>query len=504
MTERSGIEYDGSGQERTVQAGASGQRPQRMETDVVVLGGGAVGENAAGRVVQAGLEAVLVEPALIGGECSYWACMPSKALLRPGTALASAKAVAGSREAVTGTLDPQAVLDRRDSFTSHWDDSSQEDWVKGAGIGLVRGRGRITGPREVQVHYDDGGTSTLVARRAVVLATGSLPIAPPLKGLDQVQYWGTREATSAQEVPARLIVLGGGVSGTELSQAWARLGSRVTLVARHDVLDMYPDPARELVKAGLEADGVELRTFAATEFVRSTADGGVEMGLEDGSVLSADRLLVSTGRSPALEQLGLEDLGLDADQFDAGRLTSDDTGLVNGTDWLYVVGDAAGKVLLTHQGKYEARAAGAAIAARARGELAPTAAPRAWSREASTANHVAVPQVVFTDPEIAMVGRTAEQARADGINASETSLELSVAGSALFADDYRGWAQMVVDEDRRVVVGMTFAGPGVSELLHAATIAITGEVPLERLWHAVPSYPTISEIWLRLLEKYGL
>ena len=495
MTEYSGTGHDGSGQERAGEAGAAQQRQQRMETDVVVLGGGAVGENAAGRVVQGGLEAVLVEPALIGGECSYWACMPSKALLRPGTALASAKAVAGSREAVTGSLDAPAVLNRRNSFTSHWNDSSQEEWVTGAGITLLRGRGRVTGPREVQVSYDDGGTTTLVARRAVVLATGSAPTPPPLKGLDQVRYWGTREATSAQEVPARLIVLGGGVSGTELSQAWARLGSRVTLVARHDILDTYPHPARDLVKAGLESDGVELRTFAATDFVRSTADGGVDMGLQDGTVLSADRLLVSTGRRPALAGLG---------QLDGGRLASDDTGLVNGTDWLYVVGDAAGKVLLTHQGKYEARAAGAAIAARARGDLAPAEAPREWSREASTANHIAVPQVVFTDPEIAMVGRTAEQARADGINASETSLELSVAGSSLFADDYRGWAQMVVDEDRKVVVGMTFAGPGVSELLHAATIAITGEVPLERLWHAVPSYPTISEIWLRLLEKYGL
>lgn len=475
-----------------------------METDVVVLGAGAVGENAAGRVVQGGLEAVLLEPSLIGGECSYWACMPSKALLRPGTALTAAKSVAGSREAVTGTLDARAVLERRDSFTSHWNDSSQEDWVKATGIGLVRGRGRLTGPREVTVQYDDGGTLTIAARHAVVLATGSHPTPPPIKGLDQVEYWGTREATSAHEVPGSLLVLGGGVAGTELAQAWARLGSKVTMVARHDLLENYPAPARDLVKAGLEADGVELRTFTATDFVRSTAGGGVEMGLQDGTVLSADRLLVATGRAPALTQLGLEDLGPEGPELKDGHLESDDTGLVHGTDWLYVVGDAAGKVLLTHQGKYEARAAGSAITARASGELAGTTPPQDWSREAATANHVAVPQVVFTDPEIAMVGRTLEQARADGLNASETSLELSVAGSSLHSDDYRGWAQMVVDEDRRVLVGVTFAGPDVSELLHAAAIAVTGEVPLDRLWHAVPAYPTISEVWLRLLEKYGL
>ena len=500
MTDQNGGDYDGA--ERG--ASAANRRPERMETDVVVLGAGAVGENAAGRVVQGGLDAVLVEAALIGGECSYWACMPSKALLRPGTALHAAQSVAGSREAATGNLAVRAVLDRRDSFTSHWDDSSQAEWVAGAGIGLVRGRGRLTAPREVTVARDDGTTVTIAARRAVVLATGSHPIEPPVKGLDQVKYWGTREATSAQEVPARLIVLGGGVAGAELSQAWARLGSRVTLVVRHELLDMYPQPARELVKDGLVSDGVELRTFTSPDFVRGAAGGGVEMGLEDGTVLAADRLLVATGRAPALAHLGLAELGLAEPDADPVRLKSDDTGLVDGTDWLYVVGDAAGKVLLTHQGKYEARAAGAAIAARSRGELSPTDAPPAWSREASTANHFAVPQVVFTDPEIAMVGRTVDQAREDGINASETSLELSVAGSSLFADDYRGWAQMVVDEDRGVIVGMTFAGPGVSELLHAATIAITAEVPLQRLWHAVPSYPTISEIWLRLLEKYGL
>lgn len=480
------------------------RHPQHLETDVVVLGGGAVGENAAGRVVQGGLEAILVEPSLIGGECSYWACMPSKALLRPGTTLHAAQSVAGSREAVTGTLDPRAVLKRRDSFTSHWDDSGQEDWVRDTGIGLVRGRGRLTGPRQVRVEYDDGGSVTISARRAVVLATGSVPAPPPLKGLEDIEYWGTREATSAQEVPPRLLVLGAGVAGTELAQAWARLGSKVTLLARHDVLEKYPEPARELVKAGLAEDGVDVRTSTVAEYVRPDGDGGVELGLGDGSVLTADRLLVATGRTPALANLGLEELGLDALLPNSGRPETDDSGLVHGTDWLYVVGDAAGKVLLTHQGKYEARAAGTAITARARGELSPAEAPAPWSRAASTADRSAVPQVVFTDPEVAMVGRTLEQARADGLNATETSLELSVAGSALHSDDYRGWAQMVVDEDRRVLVGVIFAGPDVSELLHAATIAVTGEVPLDRLWHAVPAYPTISEIWLRLLEKYGL
>ncbi|WP_374200069.1 NAD(P)/FAD-dependent oxidoreductase [Arthrobacter sp. zg-Y1110] len=473
---------------------------ETLQTDVVVIGAGAVGENAADRIVRGGLAAVLVEAALVGGECSYWACMPSKALLRPGTALKEAQSLAGSREAVTGTLDAAAVLERRNSFTSNWDDAGQAEWVAGAGIELVRGRARLTGERDVEVAANDGRTLRISARHAVVLATGSTPSVPPIEGLDTTEYWGTRDATSATGIPGRLVVIGGGVSGVELAQAYARLGSKVTLLARHDILGSFPEPVRALVREGLEADGVDVRTSASPTSVRKSDDGGVEVSLEGGDTVSGDRLLVSTGRRPALDGLGLEEIGLAPKALD-----TDDSGRVAGVDggWLYAVGDAAGKVLLTHQGKYEARATGDVIAARAKQEPG-SAEPAAWSRYTATADHYAVPQVVFTDPEAAMVGRTLEQARADGVNASETSLEIAVAGSSLYADNYRGWAQMVVDEDRRVLVGVTFVGPGVSELLQAATIAITGEVPLDRLWHAVPAYPTISEVWLRLLEKYGL
>ena len=487
---------------------------ETLQTDVVVIGAGAVGENAADRVVRGGLTAVLVEADLVGGECSYWACMPSKALLRPGTVLQEARSVAGAREAVTGTLDAAAVLDRRDTFTSHWDDAGQAEWVAGAGIELVRGRARLAGEREVEVETNSGGTLRIGARHAVILATGSVPSTPPLDGLETVDFWGTREATSAREVPGRLVVIGGGVSGVELAQAYARLGSQVTLLARGPLLKSFPKAARALVEQGLKADGVDVRTHTSPASVRKSDDGGVELQIDGGGTVSGDRLLVSTGRHPALEGLGLEELGLGT-----RKLETDDTGRVAGIDggWLYAVGDAAGKVLLTHQGKYEARATGDVIAARAAASGAgntpggstgtgtdDSAAPGNWSRYAATADRLAVPQVVFTDPEVALVGRTLEQARADGVNASETSLDIAVAGSSLYADDYRGWAQMVVDEDRKVLVGVTFAGPGVSELLQAATIAITGEVPLDRLWHAVPAYPTISEVWLRLLEKYGM
>jgi dihydrolipoamide dehydrogenase len=302
------------------------------------------------------------------------------------------------------------------------------------------------------------------------------------------------------------------VAGTELAQAFARLGSTVTLVARGRLLSMYPEEAGQLVLAGLRADGVDLRLNTGTERVSRNGDGSFAVELADGGTIRAERLLVATGRRPSLGGLGLETVGLGAEEGPVPQLRTDTTGLVEGLNqslddggdapWLYAVGDAAGKVMLTHQGKYSARATGDAIAARAKGELHGTPAP--WSRFAQTANDHAVPNVVFTDPELASVGRSVEQAQKDGYNVSSVELPISVAGSSLHSEHYEGWAQLVVDEDRKVLLGATFAGPDVAELLHAATIAVVGQVPLDRLWHAVPSYPTISEVWLRLLEQYGL
>lgn len=478
------------------------------EFDVIVIGAGAVGENVADRVVQGGLSAVLVETELVGGECSYWACMPSKALLRPGTALHGAQTVPGSAQAVTRTLDTAAVLKRRDYFTANWQDDSQVKWVQDTGIELIRGRGWLTAPRRVSVAGRDGNTYALTARHAVVVATGSTPTIPPVEGLGDLDYWTTREATSAHDIPERLAVLGGGVAGTELAQAFARLGSTVTLVARGSLLRAYPEDASNLVAAGLRADGVQLRLHTRTESVRANGDGTFLLTLEGGITVTAEKLLVSTGRHPALEGLGLENVGITGSEGGTLRLSTDSTGLVGGTPddggapWLYAVGDAAGKVMLTHQGKYEARATGDAISARAKGQL--NGHPQPWSKYAQTADEHAIPNVVFTDPELANVGRSVQQAERDGFRVSSVELPIQVAGSSLHAENYEGWAQLVIDEDRRVLLGATFAGPDVAELLHAATIAVVGEVPLDRLWHAVPSYPTVSEVWLRLLERYGL
>nr|WP_235835687.1 MULTISPECIES: NAD(P)/FAD-dependent oxidoreductase [Arthrobacter] len=478
------------------------------EFDVIVIGAGAVGENVADRVVRGGLTAAIVEAELVGGECSYWACIPSKALLRPGTALHTAQSVPGAADSVTKVLDPVPVFKNRDYFTNKWQDDSAVEWLDSAGIELVRGRAHITGPREVHVDGKDGTSYSLKAHHAVVVATGSTPVIPPIEGLRSVPYWTTRGATSAKHVPGRLVVLGGGVAGVEIAQAFARLGSKVTIIARGRLLSSFHEEAASLVAAGLRADGIHLRLGTDVASVEHK-DRSFNVTLGDGTVVSCDELLVTTGRRPSLDNLGLENVGLDAEDGKHLRLTTDPSGLVEGAAsdgtsglWLYASGDAAGAAFLTHQGKYEARATGDAIVARAKGTLHGT--PKPWSSLAKTADEYAIPSVVFTDPEVASVGWSFKQAVEKGINASSVELPINVSGSQLHSENYRGWAQLVVDEDRKVVVGATFAGPGVSELLHGATIAIVGQVPLDRLWHAVPSFPTISEVWLRLLEKYGL
>ena len=455
------------------------------EVDVVVIGAGAVGENVADYAHRTGLSTVLVESELVGGECSYWACMPSKALLRTADAVVAARRLPG----VTAEFDVEAVLKRRDSITHGWDDTSQVEWAEGAGIPVVRGRARLVGERVVEV-----GEEQFRARHAVVVATGSRPVRPPIPGLDSVRTWTSRAATSAHAVPRRLGVLGGGVVGCELAQAWRRLGSEVVLLVRGPRLLPSAEPvAQELVVAALRREGVDVRLDTGLDSVASEGDAiALHVGSE---ILVVDELLLATGRRPNVDDLGLETVGLD------GPLTVDDTGLVQGVDgeWLYAAGDVTGRAPLTHQGKYDARIVGAAIGARAAGGPVDTAP---WGEHVATADHAAVPQVVFTDPEVASVGLTEAQARDAGLRIRVVDLPIAVAGSTIQADDYDGAVRMVVDDDRQVIVGLTFVGQDTAELLHAATIAVVGEVPLARLWHAVPAYPTMSEVWLRLLEAY--
>ncbi|PZE77237.1 NAD(P)/FAD-dependent oxidoreductase [Curtobacterium sp. MCBD17_019] len=460
--------------------------------DLIVIGAGAVGENVADYAHKRGLSTAIVEAELVGGECSYWACMPSKALLRSGHAVRAAQRLGGAAEAVTGTVDPAATFARRNGFTSNWQDDSQVSWLDSADIALIRGHARITGPRTIEV---DGVEHR--ARAAVAVATGSLPQLPDIPGLADAAPWGTREATSAQSAPDSLLVIGGGVAGCELATAYASFGTTVTLVARGGLLGAMEPFAGEMVTDALRELGVDVRIGATPIRVDRDEHGLVTATFEDGSTLVTSEVLVATGRTAHTAELGLETVGLTPGAW----LDVDDTMLVHGTDWLYGVGDVNHRALLTHQGKYQARAAGEAIAARFQGTTLQTAP---WGAHVATADHAAVPQVTFTDPEVASVGLTEAAARQQGLNVRAVEYDLgAVAGSALQADGYTGRAKAVVDEDRHVLVGVTFVGQDVAEMLQAATVAVVGEVPIDRLWHAVPAYPTMSEIWLRLLETLG-
>jgi dihydrolipoamide dehydrogenase len=461
--------------------------------DVVVVGGGPVGENVAARAIRGGLTAALVEHELYGGECSYWACMPSKALLRPVELRQAAQRMPGLP---VGELEVDKVLARRDSFTYHWDDTGQEKWVIETGVVPVRGHGRLAGERTVEVTGRDGGVRTLTARHAVVLSTGTTAAIPPIDGLAESRPWISRDATSVKNVPRRLVVLGGGVVACEMAQAMKGLhAEEVTVLERGERLLGRMEPwVGELVGEGLRAVGVTIRTGVKVVQVRREG-GEVTVSLADGTEVAGDEVLCALGRRPATSDVGLETVGLEPGTY----LRVDDSMRVDGFDWLYAAGDVNGRNLLTHMGKYQGRICGDVIAARAEGE--PDDSPKLRA----TADHEAVPQVVFTDPQACSVGLTEAQARARGIDVRVVAHDPGqVAGGSLQGDGYSGRAALVVDQERGVVVGASFVAPEIAELLHSATVAIVGRIPLDRLWHAVPSYPTVSEVWLRLLEDYGL
>ncbi|MEV6396045.1 NAD(P)/FAD-dependent oxidoreductase [Streptomyces sp. NPDC051907] len=472
---------------------------EAVEYDVVVLGAGPVGENLADRARAAGLSTAVVESELAGGECSYWACMPSKALLRPAIARADALRVPGLREAVQGPLDAAAVLAHRDEYASHWKDDGQVAWLDSIGARFYRGHGRLHGPRKVVVDGPESEHHVLTARHAVAVCTGSRAVLPDIPGLVGAKAWTSREATSSQRAPDRLAIVGGGVVGVEMATAWQALGSQTTLLVRGGgVLPRMESFVGEHVVDALTEAGAKVRLHTSVASVeRADGAGPVTLVLEGGERIEADEVLFATGRAPRTDAIGLESVGLQP----GGWLSVDDSCRVEGSSWLYAVGDVNHRALLTHQGKYQARIAGAAIVARAQG--VPLLESDRWGAHAATADHAAVPQVVFTDPEVAAVGLSLAEAEDAGLRVRAVDVDLaSVSGASLYADGYRGHARMVVDLDREIVLGVTFVGPGVGELLYSGTVAVAGEVPIDRLWHAVPAYPTISEVWLRLLEAY--
>jgi pyruvate/2-oxoglutarate dehydrogenase complex dihydrolipoamide dehydrogenase (E3) component len=474
---------------------------QNDSFDVIILGAGSTGTNVAGYAREHGLTVAVIESERVGGDCSYWACMPSKALLGPVHALAAARRFPGSDAAVAGHIDPRDVFDRRDDIVSHFDDSSQAEWLESIGATLIRGQGRLDGERRVSVTGEDGTGRHLTANRAVVIATGSRAAMPPIDGLAEANPWSSRHATSASDVPPHLAILGGGVVGCEMAQAYRGLGADVTIVERSArLLEKYEPWVGDMLREAFTTGGIDVMVDSSAQHVVRELDGSLTItiatrlanGETETHTITADEVLVAAGRTANTDDLGLDTIGLPRESLaHDGSLLVDDRLAVSAVagDWLFAAGDVNGRALLTHQGKYQARIVGDVL-----GGVDITA----W------ADRVAVPQVVFTYPEVASVGRTSVNG-GDGRDDSGLdfiTVELGSVAAATLANEQRGKAAITVDRERNVIVGATFVGPGVGELLHSATIAIVGEVPIDRLWHAVPSYPTISELWLRLLEAH--
>lgn len=479
------------------------------EYDLIILGSGPAGRALAIRTSKkAGLSVLLVENELVGGECHFWACVPSKAMLRPAEAIYSALGVGGAKELILRdkVVDLPGMWARRDKYADDWEDMPLVKMLEGAKITIVRAHGRLAGVKKVLLEstsFPHEGPVEITAKHAVCIAGGSEPIMPPIPGLVEAKPWTPRDATGSRVVPGHLVILGAGAVGTEMATAYASYGAKVTLITSSaEVLPRLEPEAGKLVRKSLVSRGVTVLLSTKATTVERTAEG-VKVTLSTGGSVSGSELLVAAGRKPRTSDIGLESVGLEG--MKGSALPVGDSMAVKPVpgEWLFAIGDTNGRAMTTHMGKYQARVAADNIIAHVNGDDVSLKVEH-WSKYAAFADRTAISQVVFTDPNVACVGLTLTEAKKAGKSVREVATPFKASGAALHEDGYSGWAQWVVDTQTNQLVGATFVGRDAADLLHASTVAVAGGVPLDRLSHAIPCFPTLSEVYLDLMEACGL
>lgn len=466
--------------------------------DVIVVGGGVGGVAAVRKLASLGLSVALVEDRLVGGECHYWGCNPSKTLLRPIEVFNLAKAVPGVREAISDRgLDVAAVFAKRDAIIEHLSDEDRTASLRQAGVAVFHGFGRLSGHRTVRVAYAVGDTTeaVLTARHAVVLATGTRPNVPEVPGLAQARPWTNRDLTTMSKVPPRALVVGGGPVAVEFATILSGLGSAVTLLVRENTLLPNCEPeARDLVAQSLRSQGVTIHFETELSAVARPVAGGPVTATFHRQTIEVDEVVLAAGRRTNTNNIGLETLGLPGGEVVSVNDRLQAVGVAG--DWLYALGDTTGRARLSHISTYHGRVVADIIAARAAG--------RELSENELTARDAGnLAQVIHTDPQVAWVGRTESQARADGFAVRTRTARYPGAVSflALYRDGFQGWAKLVIDDETNTLLGATFVGPQFSELVQAATLAIVAKVPVSLLRHAVAPHPTVNQVWDPLLAQ---